>query len=102
MMGYLSRYCISGNENGQSTSVHDQKDGWKMSIEQKATAAQENLESKFSKLGTGKYGRIIKMCRTPSTEEYKRSLLIVAAGLAVLGVVGFGIYWLMSYLPGYF
>ena len=70
-----------------------------MSIEEKATAAQENLESKFSKLGTGKYGRIIKMCRTPSTEEYKRSLLIVAAGLAVLGVVGFGLYWLMSYLP---
>ena len=61
MMGYLSRYCISGNENGQSTSVHDQKDGWKMSIEQKATAAQENLESKFSKLGTGKYGRIINL-----------------------------------------
>ncbi|MBO5653890.1 MAG: protein translocase SEC61 complex subunit gamma [Candidatus Methanomethylophilaceae archaeon] len=73
-----------------------------MSIEEKATAAQENLESKFSKLGTGKYGRIIRMCRTPTTEEYKRSLLIVAAGLAVLGVVGFGIYWLMSYLPGYF
>ena len=73
-----------------------------MSIEQKATAVQENLETKFSKLGTGKYGRIIRMCRTPTTEEYKRSLLIVAAGLAVLGVVGFGIYWLMSYLPGYF
>lgn len=73
-----------------------------MGIEEKATAAQENLESKFSKLGTGKYGRIFKMCRTPSSEEYKKSLMIVAAGLAVLGVVGFAIYWLMSYLPGYF
>lgn len=73
-----------------------------MSIEQKATAAQENLESKFSKIGTGKYGRILKMCRTPTTDEYKKSLLIVAAGLTLLGVVGFAIYWLMSYLPGYF
>ena len=73
-----------------------------MSIEQKATAAQESLESKFSKIGTGKYGRIIKMCRTPTADEYKKSLLIVAAGLTILGVAGFGIYWLMSYLPGYF
>ncbi|MGN1044496.1 MAG: protein translocase SEC61 complex subunit gamma [Candidatus Methanomethylophilaceae archaeon] len=73
-----------------------------MSIEEKATAAQEKLESRFSKLGTGKYGRILKMCRTPTADEYKKTLVIVTAGLALLGVVGYAIYWLMSYLPGYF
>jgi preprotein translocase subunit Sss1 len=26
----------------------------------------------------------------------------VSIGLAILGVVGFGIYWIMTYLPGYF
>ncbi|MDY5872311.1 MAG: protein translocase SEC61 complex subunit gamma [Candidatus Methanomethylophilaceae archaeon] len=73
-----------------------------MSIEEKATAAQEKLESRFSKLGTGKYGRILRMCRTPTADEYKKTLVIVTAGLALLGVVGYAIYWLMSYLPGYF
>ena len=73
-----------------------------MSIEEKATAAQEKLESRFSKLGTGKYGRILRLCRTPTADEYKKTLVIVTAGLALLGVVGYAIYWLMSYLPGYF
>ncbi len=72
-----------------------------MSVEEKATEYQDKLESKFSNLGKGKYGRILKMCKTPSSEEYKKTLLIVAAGLLVLGVAGYVIYWLMSYLPGF-
>ncbi len=73
-----------------------------MSIEQRAMETQEALESKFENLGKGKYGRILKMCRTPTPEEYRKTLGIVAAGLLVLGLAGFVIYWLMSYLPGYF
>lgn len=73
-----------------------------MSVEAKATAAQAKLESKFSNIGKGKYGRILKLCHTPSVDEYKKTLVIVAAGLAVLGVVGYAVYWMMSYLPGYF
>ena len=53
-------------------------------------------------LDSGKYGRILRMCRTPTADEYKKTLVIVTAGLALLGVVGYAIYWLMSYLPGYF
>lgn len=63
---------------------------------------QDALESKFENLGKGKYGRILKMCRTPTADEYKKTLGVVAAGLLILGVVGFAIYWVMSYLPGYF
>lgn len=77
--------------------------GWKtMAVEAKAQDIQTKLESKFGNIGKGKYGRILKLCHTPSADEYKKSLLIVVAGLAVFGIVGYGIYWLMSYLPGFF
>ncbi len=73
-----------------------------MGVEAKANAAQSKLESRFSNIGKGKYGRILRLCQTPSAEEYKKTLVIVTIGLAILGVVGFGIYWIMTYLPGYF
>lgn len=73
-----------------------------MSIEEKASGTQEKLEAKFTKIGTGRYGRIIRMCRTPTGDQYKKSLIVVAVGLSILGIVGFAIYWVMSYLPGYF
>ena len=73
-----------------------------MGVEEKANATQAKLESKFSNIGKGKYGRIIRLCHTPSVDEYKKTLVIVTIGLLIFGVVGYGIYWLMSYLPGYF
>ena len=73
-----------------------------MGVEEKANATQAKLESKFSNIGKGKYGRIIRLCHTPSADEYKKTLVIVTIGLLIFGVVGYAIYWLMSYLPGYF
>lgn len=73
-----------------------------MNVDAKAAEVQDKLESKFNSIGKGKYGRILKLCHTPSADEYKKSLVTVVIGLAVLGVVGYAVYWLMSYLPGYF
>ena len=73
-----------------------------MGVEEKANATQAKLESKFSNIGKGKYGRILRLCHTPSADEYKKTLVIVTIGLLIFGVVGYAIYWLMSYLPGYF
>ena len=73
-----------------------------MGMEEKANAAQSRLEARFSNIGKGKYGRILRLCHTPSAADYKKTLGIVSIGLVLLGVVGFAIYWMMSYLPGYF
>lgn len=73
-----------------------------MSVEEKATVCQDKLESKFSNIGKGKYGRIVKMCRTPTGDEFKKTIMITAAGVLVLGLAGYAIYWIMSYLPGFF
>ena len=68
----------------------------------KVDGFQDKIESKFRNIGKGKYGRIIKMARTPTPEEYRKTVTITGIGIIVLGAVGFGIMWLMTYLPTYF
>ncbi len=68
----------------------------------RVTDFQENIESRFRNMGKGKYGRIIKMARTPTPEEYRKTIIITGIGIIVLGAVGFFIMWLMTYLPTYF
>ena len=63
---------------------------------------QGEFESKARGFGKGKYGRIIKMARTPNREEYKKTVYITGIGILVLGFVGFAIWWLMEILPTYF
>ena len=68
----------------------------------KVEGFQDKIESKFRNIGKGKYGRILKMARTPTREEYRKTVTITGIGIIVLGAVGFGIMWLMTYLPTYF
>ena len=74
----------------------------KMKTETRAEEIQGNLESKVRNLGKGKYGRILKMARTPTREEYRKTCYIAAIGILVLGAVGFAIMWVMTYLPTHF
>ena len=68
----------------------------------KVSGFQDKIESKFRNIGKGKYGRILKMARTPTRDEYRKTVTITGIGIIVLGAVGFGIMWLMTYLPTYF
>ena len=63
---------------------------------------QDEFESKARGFGKGKYGRILKMARTPSKDEYVKTMYITGLGIIVIGAVGFAIWWLMSVLPTYF
>ena len=45
--------------------------------ESMAFELQDEFESKARGFGKGKYGRIIKMARTPSRDEYKKTLYMV-------------------------
>ena len=63
---------------------------------------QDEFEAKARGFGKGKYGRIMKMARTPSKDEYTKTVYITAIGIILIGAVGFAIWWLMTILPGYF
>jgi len=73
-----------------------------MGVEERAEEIQNSFESKTKNLGRGKYGRILKMARTPTREEYKKTCYIAALGMLIVGAVGFAIMWIMTYLPDYF
>lgn len=66
----------------------------------KAWDAQERLEGRLSHLGKGKYGRVLRMARKPTPEEYRKAALVSTVGIAVLGVLGFVIWLLMRLIPG--
>ncbi len=68
----------------------------------KISEYQERIDSRFRSIGKGRYGRIMKMARTPNSEEYRKILTVTGIGILVIGAAGFAIMWLMTYLPGYF
>jgi protein transport protein SEC61 subunit gamma-like protein len=78
-----------------STTQQTPPDG----IVSRAWDAQGKLEARLGNLGRGKYGRVIRMARKPTPEEYRKAATVSAAGLALLGAMGFLIFYLMSFIP---
>jgi protein transport protein SEC61 subunit gamma-like protein len=70
-----------------------------MKIVEKSQDAQKVIESRFKQIGKGKYGRVIKMARKPTRDEYMKTLKITGVGLALIGALGFLIYWLWDNVP---
>ena len=66
-------------------------------IVEKSWDLQRKIEEKTRHIGKGKYGRVLRMARKPSGEEYVRISQIVAIGLVLLGGLGFLIYWIFEY-----
>ena len=66
-------------------------------IVDKSWDLQRRIEEKTKHVGKGKYGRVLKMARKPSGEEYLRISQIVAIGLILVGGLGFLIYWIFEY-----
>ncbi len=46
-----------------------------------------------------KYMRILKLARFPSRDEYTKIALVAAAGVVLIGIIGFAIYELFLVLP---
>lgn len=46
-----------------------------------------------------KYLRVLKLARTPTREEFQKIALVAAAGIALVGMIGFIIYELFLLTP---
>jgi protein transport protein SEC61 subunit gamma-like protein len=46
------------------------------------------------------YTRVLKLASTPSWEEFSRIALIAGAGIILIGLMGFIIFSVMSFVPG--
>ena len=67
-------------------------------IVEKSWEVQKRIEERAKRLGKGKYGRVLQMARKPTPDEYSKIVTIVAAGIIILGAVGFAIYLAFNYL----
>ncbi|MBD3263063.1 protein translocase SEC61 complex subunit gamma [Candidatus Woesearchaeota archaeon] len=58
----------------------------------RAREFQHKIESKQQRIGKGKYGRVLKMARKPTNEEYEKTAKITGLGILAVGALGFVIY----------
>lgn len=65
----------------------------------KAWDAQERLEGRISNIGKGRYGRVLRMARRPTPEEFRKTSTIAAIGLLLLGSIAFLIFYVMRFIP---
>ena len=64
----------------------------------KAWELQHNIEARQKRIGKGKYGRVLKMARNPTNEEYEKTSKITGAGILIVGGLGFLIFLLATQL----
>ena len=62
---------------------------------------QSWVEERAKRIGKGKYGRVLKMSRKPNYEEFTKTSEITAAGILLIGDLGFLIYYLWEHFPGW-
>ena len=60
----------------------------------KAWDLQNKIESKTDRIGKGKYGRVLKMTRKPTNEEYAKTSKITGLGILLIGGLGFLIFFI--------
>jgi protein transport protein SEC61 subunit gamma-like protein len=65
------------------------------SIVDRAWELQHNIEVRQKRIGKGKYGRVLKMARKPTDEEFAKTSKITGAGILIVGGLGF-VVWLLA------
>ena len=63
-----------------------------MAFLDRARRVQDEFDGRLRNVGHGKYGRILRMARRPSVDEYVKVLEVTWLGAVVIGVTGFLIY----------
>jgi protein transport protein SEC61 subunit gamma-like protein len=62
------------------------------SFMEKAWDLQHKVEVKQKRVGKGKYGRVLKMARKPTNEEFSKTSKITGAGILLIGGLGFLVF----------
>ena len=79
-----------------------------MAFLDRARKVQDEVDGRLHNLGHGKYGRILRMARRPTQDEYVKVLEVTWLGAVLIGLTGFALYifftqagpWLWGHLFG--
>ena len=69
---------------------------------EKGWDVQRRIEERLKRMGKGKYGRILRMARKPTPDEFSKVIIITGIGLVAVGALGFAIYYIMRYGGSFF
>ena len=64
-----------------------------MSFIEKVWQTQHKLEERFKRIGRGQYGRVLRLARKPTSDEFMKSSWVVAIGIGVIGAIGFIVFY---------
>ena len=64
-----------------------------MSFINKVWKTQQKLEERFRRIGRGQYGRVLRLARKPTTDEFVKSSWVVGIGIGIVGAIGFVVYY---------
>ncbi|HXW67474.1 MAG TPA: protein translocase SEC61 complex subunit gamma [Thermoplasmata archaeon] len=67
-----------------------------MAFLDRARRAQESFDGRLRTFGHGRYGRILRMARRPTSEEYVKVLEVTWLGAVLIGLTGFALYIFFS------
>ena len=67
-----------------------------MAFLDRARRVQDQFDGRLRTVGHGKYGRILRMARRPTSEEYVKVLQVTWLGAILIGLTGFAIYIFFS------
>ena len=70
-----------------------------MSFIDKVWQTQQKLEERFKRNGRGQYGRVLRLARKPTSDEFVKSSWVVGIGIAIVGAIGFVIYFVWLKAP---
>ncbi len=65
-------------------------------IIERARDLQNDLEAKRDRIGKGKYGRVLKMARKPTNDEFNKTSKITGLGMIIIGGIGFLIFLIIT------
>ena len=60
---------------------------------------QHRIEERFKKIGRGQYGRVLRLARKPTSEEFIKSSWVVGIGIAIIEAIGFVVYYIWLKAP---
>jgi protein transport protein SEC61 subunit gamma-like protein len=73
-----------------------------MAFLDRARRAQEEFDGRLRTFGHGKYGRILRMARRPTSEEYVKVLEVTWLGAVIIGSTGFILYIFVTQVGPWF
>ena len=70
-----------------------------MSFIEKVWQMQNKLEERFRRIGRGQYGRVLRLARKPTSDEFVKSSWVVGIGIGIVGAIGFVVYYIWIKAP---